>query len=153
MRRRLPSALAIVLLPAALAVGAFVAVQTLRPDDDLTVRPSLSGLAAKNYRVLTAAQSRTLLRYAEAVHRCLVAHGSKVAGPVASSTRITMRAPNQSATALVHSMLACDATVGAPPADASLQARPGVVLLFLPKQCLLDPTELDTAQDRAGTGA
>jgi hypothetical protein len=105
-------------------------------------RPTLAQLAAKNYRVLTKDQSRTLIRYAEGIHRCVVGHGAKIARPVAAATRITMRAAGQSAKTLVHLLMACNPTVGAPPAKASLQARTGAVLVYLPKQCLLDPTAL-----------
>lgn len=107
--------------------------------------PTLAERAAKNYRVLTKAQSRRLVEYAESVHRCVVGDGAKVAPPVASRTRITMSAPGLSADALVGFLEACDPTVGPPPPKSSLQARTGRLLVYLPKQCLLDPTEVDEA--------
>jgi hypothetical protein len=103
-------------------------------------QPSLAELAAKNYRTLSVAESRRLLRYAEREYRCIVAHDRKIAAPVASRTRITMTAPGRSANELLRSMTACDPEVGAPPPGASLQARQGLVLVYLPKRCLLDPT-------------
>jgi len=53
-----------------------------------------------------------------------------------------MRAPNQSARDLAQLQLACDPEVGPPPSKASLQARQGQVLVYLPKRCLINPTEL-----------
>jgi hypothetical protein len=141
MHGRLRRLLLTGVLPAAIGVAAVVAL-LVRQRDGAVSRTALAQLAAKNYRVLTRDQSRMLVRYADDVHRCLVGHGAKIARPVAWSTRITMRAPHQSARSLAQLMMACDATVGAPPAKASLQARTGSVLLYLPKQCLLDPTQL-----------
>jgi hypothetical protein len=108
-------------------------------------RPTLAQLAAKNYRTLTVTQSRRLLRYAETEYRCVVAHGGTITPPVASRTRITMRARRRSARQLVRLMTACDPEVGPPPRGASLQARPEQVLVYLPKRCLLNPTELPSA--------
>ena len=104
--------------------------------------PSLAQLAAKNYRTLSVAESRRLLRYAETEYRCIVAHGGEVAAPVASRTRIRMTARSRSADELVRLMTACDPEVGPPPPGASLQARPGQVLVYVPKRCLLAPTAI-----------
>jgi hypothetical protein len=127
-------------VPLALVLG----VVALRAGDDGTPsRGTYDQLVAKNYRVLTRAQSRTLVEYAGRVHGCLAVHGgSGVARPVPSATRITMRAPGRSARELVSLMTSCDATVGPPPANSSLQARPGEIVLYLPKQCLLDPAQV-----------
>ena len=125
------------------ALLATVAVVASRTSAD-TSRPTLAELAAKNYRTLTKSESRTLVTYADHVYRCVTAHGAKVAAPVASSTRIVMSAPHRSARTLLGYLTACDDTVGPPPPNASLQARAGQILVYLPKQCLLDPTEVDT---------
>jgi hypothetical protein len=128
-------------IPVAVVLG--VVALRLGDDDHATSRETYAELVAKNYRVLTHAQSRTLVRYADSVYGCLAAHGaSGVAPPVASATRITMRAPGRSAMALVTLMMRCDSAVGPPPAKSSLQARPGMILLYLPKQCLLDPAQV-----------
>jgi hypothetical protein len=52
-----------------------------------------------------------------------------------------MKAPNRSARELMELLTTCSGTVGPPPPNASLQARQGLILVYLPKQCLLDPTE------------
>jgi len=46
------------------------------------------------------------------------------------------------ARSLARLQLAYDPQVGPPPVKATLQARDGQVLVFLPKRCLIDPTEL-----------
>jgi hypothetical protein len=129
---------------AAAPTGAFLAAHWKSHTDGDTdaEKPSLAQLAAKNYRTLSPAESHRLLRYAQTEYRCLVAHDSTIAAPVASRTRITMAAPDRSTEQLVRLMTACDPKVGAPPPGASLQARPGLVLVYLPKRCLLDPSEV-----------
>src|SRR2546423_6943395 len=72
-------------------IGALVAARSTGGDEG--TRPTLAQLAAKNYRTLSAAESRRLLRYAETEYRCLFANGGAISAPVASRTRITMTAP------------------------------------------------------------
>ena len=124
-------------------VGAYVAARWTSDSDG--TQPSLAQLAAKNYRTLSAAESRRLVRYAEREYRCIVAQDAAIGVPVASRTRITMAAPHRSADELVRLMTVCDPEVGAPPPGASLQARAGQVLVYLPKRCLLDPSEVASA--------
>jgi hypothetical protein len=123
----------------AVGLAAAIAVESLRTDD---TRPTLVELAAHNYRTLSRHDTRLLVRFAEHEYRCLASKGSNVSAPVASRTRITMRASGKSARSLARLQLACDREVGPPPAKATLQARDGEVLVYLPKRCLLDPTEL-----------
>ena len=123
---------------------AFVhAVRTRHSD---TSRPSLAQLAATNYRTLSVGESRKLLRYAQDEYRCLVSHAAPVSPPVASSTRITMRAAGRTAPELARLITICAADVGPPPRGASLQARSGQVLVYLPKRCLLNPSELSAGR-------
>jgi hypothetical protein len=123
--------------------GAFLAARLTSHTD--RTKPSLAELAATNYRTLSLAESRRLLCYAETEYRCIVAHGGAIAAPVASRTRIRMAAPHRSVEELLRLMTACDPEVGAPPPGASLQARAGQVLVYLPKRCLLDPSEVASA--------
>jgi len=135
--RRYIAVLAVLVVSAA---GAYLAARWTSHTDG--AQPSLAELAAKNYRTLSVAESRRLLRYAETEYGCIVAQGGQIAAPVASRMRIRMTAPGRSADELVRLMTACDPEVGPPPPGASLQARPGQVLVYLPKRCLLDPTAL-----------
>jgi hypothetical protein len=137
--------LVLLLVAGLLASAALAAVYALRSAPARMEAPSLEALAAKNYRTLTKSESHTLVRYAAAVHRCVAAEATGIASPVASATRIVMKAPNRSAHELMELLTTCDGTVGPPPAKASLQARDGLILVYVPKQCLLDPTELGDA--------
>jgi hypothetical protein len=137
--------LVLLLVAGLLAPAALAAAYALRSEPARTVAPSLEVLAAKNYRTLTKSESRTLVRYAAAVHRCVAAEARGIAPPVASATRILMRAPNRSAHELVELLTTCNGPVGPPPAKASLQARDGLILVYVPEQCLLDPTERSDA--------
>jgi hypothetical protein len=131
-----------VLLAAATVLSVVLAVGWLRQDDSRAERPTLSQLAAKNYRILSRTETLTLIRYAESEYQCLVSHGAHVSRPVASRTRILIRAPNQSAHVLARLELGCDPDVGPPPGKSDLQARQGQVLIYVPKQCLINPAEL-----------
>jgi hypothetical protein len=133
-RRRLA-----LLVTLALGLAAALAFDSFRADN---TRPTLAELTAHNYRTLSRHDSRLLVRFAEREYRCLVSRGLNVSVPVVSRTRIAMRAPGKSARSLARLQLACDPQVGPPPAKATLQARDGQVLVYLPKRCLIDPTEL-----------
>jgi hypothetical protein len=132
------------LLAATVVIGVLV-VLALRDRGGHGRTPSYAELVAKNYRVLTPSQSQQLVRFADKEYRCLVAHGAGVSRPVPSPTRITMSAPGLSARGLVRLLGACDRVVGPPPVKATLQARPGQVLIYLPKWCLIDPKQLPPA--------
>jgi hypothetical protein len=108
-------------------------------------RPTLAELAAKNYRELSPSQSHRLVLYAQAEYRCLVRNGANVTKPIPSPTRITMRVPDKTAREIVNLQMQCDPEVGPPPAKATLQARMEQILVYLPKWCLLHPTELQNA--------
>jgi len=108
-------------------------------------RPTLAELAAKNYRELSPSQSHRLVLYAQAEYRCLVRSGANVTKPIPSPTRITMRVPDKTAREIVNLQMQCDPEVGPPPAKATLQARMEQILVYLPKWCLLHPTELPNA--------
>jgi hypothetical protein len=137
--------LVLLLVAGLLASAMLAAVYARRSGPARTDAPSLEVLAAKNYRTLTKSESHTLVRYAAAVHRCVAAEASGIAPPVASATRIVMKAPNRSAHELMDLLTPCAGTVGPPPPKASLQARDGLILVYVPKQCLLDPTERSDA--------
>ena len=137
--------LVLLLVAGLLASAALAAVYALRSGPAGTDAPSLQVLAAENYRTLTKSESRSLVRYAAAIHRCVAAEAKGIAPPVASATRIVMQAPNRSAHELMELLTTCAGTVGPPPPKASLQARDGLILVYVPKQCLLDPTELGDA--------
>ena len=96
---------------------------------------------ADNYRTLSPAKSRELVRFAEKFRSCVVASGISVDAPVASSTRIALAVhEHMSADELANETLPCGEKLGGPPSKASLQVRSStLILLYLPKRCLLDP--------------
>jgi hypothetical protein len=131
-----------VILLALICVGAGAVALIWAFTRNASSQPSFAERVAHNYVVLSPSESRKLVSYARTEYRCLVAHGARLSAPKASRTRITMSAPGYTARELVGYMQACDAKVGAPPPRSSLQARNGVVLVYLPKECLLDPSEV-----------
>jgi hypothetical protein len=131
----------VVLAVAAAAPAAVLGAVLVLRHGERPHRPTLAELAATNYRTLSRAESRRLVAYADSEYRCLVSRGVRLAAPVASRTRITMRAPGWSARQLADATLPCDSEVGPPPPRASLQARPHELVLYLPKRCLLNPAE------------
>jgi hypothetical protein len=95
-------------------------------------------LAAANYRELTPQRSRRLLRYARHMRVCM-AERIAIGPPRPSRTRIVMAVPEPTAVVAVARLeIRCAAKVGDPPPQSSLQARPGRVVLYLPKYCILD---------------
>ena len=106
--------------------------------DDDAARGRAGADAAGNYRVLTSAQSKRLLAFAVDVRACLAEQRVQLSAPRPVRTRITL-ATEVAPKAVVQAMVACESEVGVPPVGSSLQARPGMVVLYLPKQCLLDP--------------
>jgi hypothetical protein len=101
--------------------------------------------AQANRRVLTAAQTQRLVRYAKALHACLVSRGVDVAAPRKSPRAITIEAANAvGLERLLAKMMPCAEPLGPPPGPSSLQAVDArTIVLSVPKQCLLDPkTEL-----------
>jgi hypothetical protein len=129
------------LIALALAAGAVVTAilwQSHGTGDARGRQPTYAELVAKNYRVLTPRQSRLFVRFARREYRCVSARDSGVLAPVVSPTRITMRAAHRSARQLLRLLVACEPVVGPPPASATLQARSGQILVYVPKWCLLD---------------
>jgi hypothetical protein len=125
------------------SAAAFIVVATA--DKAAQRRPTLAELASKNYRELSPSQSHRLVLYAQAEYRCLVKNGANITKPIPSPTRITMRVPDKTAREIVDLLTQCDPEVGPPPAKATLQARMEQILVYLPKWCLLHPTELPNA--------
>jgi hypothetical protein len=152
MRRLLTRTSSRVAVGGALAV--VLAWSILQLTDRGDVRPAASPvvsteaktyaqLVAANYRVLTPAQTRRLLAFAAAIHSCLVGKGVDIAPPNPRNTRIELIPGKRIALdRLVSLMTPCAEALGGPPRRASLQVRPQagrpVVLLYLPKRCLLD---------------
>lgn len=111
------------------------------PADVPRARSAPSGLPQTNLRILTAAETRRLVRYAREVHACLTRNGIEAAAPTTGARAITVRTVDPvGPDRLVGVMASCAARLGDPPSPASLQAVDAhTVALSVPKQCLLDP--------------
>jgi hypothetical protein len=98
-------------------------------------------LVAANYKILSPARSRQLIRFANEFAACVVRKGIALGDPTPSPTKIVMRLPRRLSTERLDQVtLACAEPLGGPPKDASL-VRPlsgKTIELYLPKRCLLD---------------
>lgn len=94
-----------------------------------------------NRKVLTAAQTHRLVRYANALHTCLRGRGVVASAPKKGSRAITIEtAEGVGLKPLVALTTSCAAPLGEPPKPSSLQAVDSrTIVLSVPKQCLLDP--------------
>lgn len=99
--------------------------------------------ATSNYRVLTRAQTTRLLHFANGFHACLSERGLEIGTPEPLDTRIEFPVPSDAnRQRLVRLAVACADGLAGPPSGATLQAvgqGGSAVVLYLPKQCLLDP--------------
>jgi hypothetical protein len=69
----------------------------------------------------------------------MLAGGTRVGELAKTETRISMGLPTGvTALGVVPAMTACGDKQGGPPQKSSLQYRTGEIVLYLPKQCLLD---------------
>ena len=95
--------------------------------------------ADNNQILLTAAESSRLVTWAETFRSCMLTDGFALGQLEKSRTQIRMAL---SAHVNVEGLLAntekCGEAQGGPPHKSSLQYRPGEIVLYLPKRCLLD---------------
>jgi hypothetical protein len=90
---------------------------------------------------LSRAESLRLLDWAERFRSCMARRGVVLGAPVVHAKEIDLafvRVPRQPA--LLRDVPACGDALGEPPRRSSLQLRPGKLVLYLPKQCLVDKT-------------
>jgi hypothetical protein len=98
-----------------------------------------SGPPRSNQVVLTARQSQRLVAWANAYQSCLVRQGLDIGRPRATRTQIAMTLRGfQSRYAAAHAALPCGEHLGGPPLQTSLQTFPTQIVLYVPKQCLID---------------
>jgi hypothetical protein len=143
--------LAVVAVGMALGIGAAAFAIARGGADDRVAQPSPAlptpaqsdarATRNGNRRVLTAAQTKRLVRYATALHACLASRGLDVAAPKKDPRAITIKAAEPvGLERLVAEMTPCTRPLGDPPKYSSLQAVDArTIVLSVPKQCLLDP--------------
>jgi hypothetical protein len=113
---------------------------------------SLTTSEPDNRRQLSQAESESLIGWAKAVVTCMRAVGVDVGDPIPSPRQISMPlGTGQPNARILHASAECGEKlgdpprVGQPPRGSSLvipKGTPTVLLLYLPKQCLLDPTSV-----------
>jgi hypothetical protein len=100
---------------------------------------AVKGPPASNQLVLTRKQSQRLVAYAGAMRTCLVRSGVDVAPLHATRKLISLPIRGASTTReLMSTVLGCADRVGDPPKYASLQTFSDRIVLYSPKQCLID---------------
>jgi hypothetical protein len=89
--------------------------------------------------VLTQRQSERLVAYAAAIRTCLVRSGVDVARPRATRKQISLSVSGEpSVRPVVRAGLACAERIGDPPPFASFQTFADRIVLYVPKQCLIE---------------
>jgi hypothetical protein len=130
---------------AAVGVGAAAAVIAGRNDTRPALRRASTSDTAKatlagNQIRLSHAESVRLVGWAVRFRACMARRGVVLAAPVAHEKEIDLAVTRGPAgrPALAKSVFACGDALGEPPRHSSLQLRPGRLVLYLPRQCLLD---------------
>jgi hypothetical protein len=126
---------------AALGLGAAAALLATRDDARPAPRQASTAQAAPidNRFRLTRGESLRLVDWAARFRWCMGRRGVVLGAPVAHPKQIDLaivRAPARPT--LLREVPACGDGLGGPPRRSSLQLRPGKLVLYLPKQCLLD---------------
>lgn len=134
---------------AALGLGAAAAVIATR--DDARPAPAQASTAKAtpidNRFRLSRAESLRLVDWAERFRSCMARRGVVLGAPVAHPKEIDLafvRVPGRAA--LLRDVPACGDALGEPPRRSSLQLRPGKLVLYLPKQCLVDRSVINGAR-------
>jgi hypothetical protein len=125
---------------AVIGIGGAAALLATRKDAPphpaaATAKPTL----ASNQIRLSHAESLRLVSWAERLRSCMARRGVVLGAPVAHPKEIDLalvRAPGRPT--LLRKVAACGDGLGEPPRRSSLQLRPGRLVLYLPRQCLLD---------------
>ena len=131
------------LLAAAAALGLGVAAAFLATRDDAPPAPRRAATAKAtpidNRFRLSRAESLRLVDWAARFRTCMGRRGVVLGAPVVYAKEIYLalvRAPGRAA--LLRDVPAWGDALGEPPRRSSLQLRPGKLVLYLPKQCLVD---------------
>jgi hypothetical protein len=98
--------------------------------------------SAGNERVLSAAESARLVAWLGRFRACHRERGVETDRMVVTRRELSLRTRKHLPTrSLLNRSLPCGESLGDPPTSSSLQVRPGDdrIVLYLPKQCLLDP--------------
>jgi hypothetical protein len=98
--------------------------------------------SAGNERTLSAGESARLIAWLRRFRSCLHERGVETEPVMVTRRELSLRTREHFlARTLVGRSLPCGEALGDPPTNSSLQVRPSDdrIVLYLPKQCLLDP--------------
>ena len=99
-----------------------------------------SSPSSSNERTLTQTQSVHLVRWATTYRGCMSSRGWRLGELKKAPTHLSMALPSGvEVSEMLRDSFSCGDAQGGPPAKSSLQFRARKILLYLPKQCLLDP--------------
>jgi len=125
-----------------MGLGAAAAVIATRHDASAPRQASSAkAIPVDNRFRLSRAESLRLVDWAARFRSCMARRGVVLGAPVAHPKQIDLafvRVPGRPT--LLRDVPACGDGLGGPPRRSSLQLRPGKLVLYLPKQCLLDKT-------------
>jgi len=111
---------------------------TAEPTSTATA-PAATAAPVSNQIRLSQAESLRLVDWAERLRACVSHRGVVLGAPVPHETEIDLairRGPT--GLELLRRVVACGDALGEPPRKSSLQLRGRRLVLYLPKQCLLD---------------
>ncbi|MDQ3857718.1 MAG: hypothetical protein M3327_04605 [Actinomycetota bacterium] len=92
-----------------------------------------------NQRLLTRQQSLRFVHWIERFRSCMVAKGLTLGELRTTRTELELSLPTSATPAMIlRALEACAEDGGGPPREASLQYRHSRIVLYVPKQCLLD---------------
>jgi hypothetical protein len=104
-----------------------------------TTPASATATGDSNQVRLTPAESLRLVAWVETFRACMISEGASLGPLEKSETQIRMEVP---ASVVVSDLLeatnVCGERQGGPPHRSSVQYRPGEIIIYLPKRCLLD---------------
>jgi hypothetical protein len=101
---------------------------------------SKAGPPSSNQRILTVVESQRLVDWAVALRACLGGRGLEVEEPSVMRSRIELAvAGSPSRVSFLRMIVRCGDGLGGPPAKSSVQTFASKIVIYLPKQCLLDP--------------
>jgi hypothetical protein len=98
-----------------------------------------AGPPESNQTLLTKRESQRLVDWSSALRTCLTRRGLEVGRPEVTRRQITLALTGAgSSPAVAVATIRCGDSLGGPPTDSSLQSFPGRIVLYVPKQCLID---------------
>jgi hypothetical protein len=129
-----------VVLTLAVFLLACVACSGVSPTSQKTSSTPTSTTGDGNQIRLSAVESSRLVTWAETFRGCMLTKGVSLGKLETTETQIRMALPASSVDVdhLLADTEGCGERQSGPPHRSSLQYRPGEIVLYLPKRCLLD---------------